>query len=175
MADYAQDLDRLAGELARYLPVEVRGPALHEAIAESGAKTPGGFLSISDTASLIARASANTDTLRAIMIEEKNKGNNALAEALAHHVSERDKQEPDVDRGRALISRVIEAQAVLAQGRASEAEKTLRALIPELERQFGPENPNTLATRHELANAILNQGKAAEAEVAFRDLLPLHE
>jgi len=175
MADYSQDLDRLARELAEHLPVEARRPALHEAIAETDAKAPGGFLSISDTASLIARAAAETDTLRAIMIEEKNKGNSALAEALAHYVSERDKQEPDVDRSRTLISRAIEAQAVLAQGRANEAEKTLRALIPEMERQFGPESPNTLTTRHELAHALLDQGKATEAEAAFRDLLPLME
>lgn|GEM_PF-5439055 len=175
MADYVPDLDRLADELAQYLPTEARRPAMRRGAHESDIKAPTGFLPIADTASLIARASADTYTLRATMIEEKNKGNSALAKELAHRVREREDREQEVDDRIALISRYNEAQAILEQGRAAEAETLLRKVLAAEERLQGVEHPSTLTTRHNLAVAILSQGRAAEGEELFRDLLPLRE
>jgi tetratricopeptide (TPR) repeat protein len=61
------------------------------------------------------------------------------------------------------------------QGEYDKAEQTLREVLKERERAFGPEHPDTLSARNLLATTLSHQGKYAEAEAEDRAVLELRE
>ena len=60
-------------------------------------------------------------------------------------------------------------------GDAAGALKALQALLPDRERVFGKDHPDTLTTRNNLAYWTGETGDAAEAVEAFQALLPDQE
>jgi len=67
------------------------------------------------------------------------------------------------------------AYILLDQGQYSSAESILLNALKERERALGPENPDTLETRHYLARAFEEEGKYAEAEAQYRALIKVEE
>ena len=67
------------------------------------------------------------------------------------------------------------ADLLVAQGKYSDAEKLFRSVIEARARALGPENPNTLDSRHRLIYALSRQSKYAEAEAEARQVLKLRE
>jgi len=61
------------------------------------------------------------------------------------------------------------------QARYRDAEAILREVLKEREQALGPENPDTILTRHRLAIALDLEGKNAEAEMEYRAVLMLEE
>jgi tetratricopeptide (TPR) repeat protein len=67
------------------------------------------------------------------------------------------------------------ADLLVAQGKYSDAEKLFRSVIEARARALGPENPNTLDSRHRLIYALSRQSKYAEAEAEAREVRRLRE
>jgi tetratricopeptide (TPR) repeat protein len=67
------------------------------------------------------------------------------------------------------------ADLLVAQGKYSDAEKLFRSVIEARARALGPENPNTLDSRHRLIYALSRQSKYAQAEAEAREVLRLRE
>jgi tetratricopeptide (TPR) repeat protein/class 3 adenylate cyclase len=67
------------------------------------------------------------------------------------------------------------ADLLTAQGKYSEAEQTLRSVIATRTRILGPDNPDTLDSRHRLIYALTRQTKYPEAESEARAVLKLRE
>jgi tetratricopeptide (TPR) repeat protein len=67
------------------------------------------------------------------------------------------------------------ADLLVAQGKYADAEKLFRSVIEVRTRALGPENPNTLDSRHRLIYALSRQSKYAEAEAEAREVLRLRE
>jgi tetratricopeptide (TPR) repeat protein len=67
------------------------------------------------------------------------------------------------------------ADLLVAQGKYSDAEKLFRSVIEARARALGPENPNTLDSRHRLIYALSRRSKYAEAEAEARGVLRLRE
>jgi tetratricopeptide (TPR) repeat protein len=67
------------------------------------------------------------------------------------------------------------ANLLMAQGKYSDAEKLFRRVIEVRTRVLGPEDPNTLASRHWLIYTLNGQDKHAEALSEARQVLVLRE
>jgi tetratricopeptide (TPR) repeat protein/tRNA A-37 threonylcarbamoyl transferase component Bud32 len=67
------------------------------------------------------------------------------------------------------------ADLLFAQGKYDEAEKLYRSVIKTRSRVLGPENPDTLASRHRLVYALNEEEKHAEAEAEARQVVGLRE
>ena len=174
MADYMQDLDRIERELADHLPEEARKRPEIEA-AETPPAHAGPSIPLQRVVELLDKASADVDTLQALMVEQSAKKDTALLHAIGRLIEMREREEVDASAEAALVPRFLESQAILDDGNAADAELAFLTLLPEVRKLKGEENNLTLATRHELYRAILNQGRAAEAEREFRNLLAHHE
>ncbi|MBI2319289.1 MAG: CHAT domain-containing protein [Betaproteobacteria bacterium] len=68
-----------------------------------------------------------------------------------------------------------EAEAALAQGSFSAAERLGRDLLEEARRVFGEDHANMAASQSILGSALLRQGRYADAEIRFRQALSIHE
>ncbi len=62
-----------------------------------------------------------------------------------------------------------------AKGEYADAEKIFRSVIEVRSRVLGPENPETLESRHRLIYALIEQAKHADAESEARQVLKLRE
>jgi tetratricopeptide (TPR) repeat protein len=67
------------------------------------------------------------------------------------------------------------ADLLVAQGKYSDAEKLFRSVIEARTRVLGPEDPDTLDSRHRLIYALSRQSKYADAEAEARGVLKLRE
>lgn len=67
------------------------------------------------------------------------------------------------------------ADLLVAEGKYGEAEKLFRNVIAVRSSALGPEQPDTLDTRHRLIYALTRQTKYAEAEAEARQVLKLRE
>ncbi len=83
----------------------------------------------------------------------------------------------DVDRNSEEWVNVQDAIADLlfAQGKYGDAEKLYRSVIEIRTRVLGPENPDTLASRHRLVYVLNEEEKHAEAEAEARQVVELRE
>jgi tetratricopeptide (TPR) repeat protein len=67
------------------------------------------------------------------------------------------------------------ADLLVAQGKYADAEKLFRSVIQVCSSALGPENPDTLDSRHRLIYVLTRQTKYAEAEGEARQVLKLRE
>lgn len=77
----------------------------------------------------------------------------------------------------ALVSRTNMARQIAAQGRYDEAEIILKEIheFQSTSDQFGPENPDTLATQHDIADTLVGQKRLQEAEAFYRECYEIRQ